>query len=43
MTQGAISFFRPFSEAAQHEITTALGLTDADLDRRCPIQIVQQA
>jgi PhzF family phenazine biosynthesis protein len=40
MTQGAISFEEPFSQSMQHEIITALGLTDADLDTRCPLQIV---
>lgn len=40
MTQGKISFEEPFSQSIQQEIMSALGLTEADLDKRCPVQIV---
>ena len=40
MTQGAIIFNDPFSQSLQQEVITALGLTEADLDKRCPLQIV---
>jgi PhzF family phenazine biosynthesis protein len=40
MTQGKIEFHDPFSPARRSDITTALGLSESDLDERCPIQIV---
>ncbi len=40
MTQGVVSFQEPLPQSMQHEIITALGLTDTDLDKRCPLQIV---
>lgn len=40
MTQGAIEFGDPFSGGQRNEIVTALGLAQADVDSRCPIQIV---
>jgi PhzF family phenazine biosynthesis protein len=40
MTQGAIEFSEPFPEAVRNDILSALGLSLADLDERCPIQIV---
>jgi PhzF family phenazine biosynthesis protein len=40
MTQGKIEFHDPFSPALRSDITTALGLSESDLDERCPIQIV---
>lgn len=40
MTQGAIEIGEPFADAQCDDITAALGLTQVDLDQRCPIQIV---
>ncbi len=40
MTQGAIEFGEPFASGQLDEILAALGLTEAALDERCPIQIV---
>ncbi len=40
MTQGAVKFGEPFAENRCNEIITALGLVEADMDTRCPIQIV---
>jgi PhzF family phenazine biosynthesis protein len=40
MTQGPISFSEILSPSIQHKIICALGLTDSELDKRCPIQIV---
>jgi PhzF family phenazine biosynthesis protein len=40
MTQGKIEFYDPFSLAQRSDIISALGLSESDLDERCPIQIV---
>jgi len=40
MTQGDIEFGEPFSGKDRSDIVSALGLTSANLDDRCPIQIV---
>lgn len=40
MTQGAIEFSEPLAEAVRADILTALGLRPADLEERCPLQIV---
>jgi PhzF family phenazine biosynthesis protein len=40
MTQGAISFGDIFSQSLQKEISSAIGLTLAELDNNCPMQIV---
>lgn len=40
MTQGAIEFGEPFAGTQRDEIIAALGLAQADLDPRCPIQVV---
>ena len=40
MTQGTPEFGVPFSGSQCDDIITALGLTPADLDERCPVQIV---
>lgn len=40
MTQGKIEFLEPFTGQEHHNIVTALGLNQEDLDQRCPIQIV---
>ena len=40
MTQGEIEFNKPFRILERKRIVTALGLNEADLDPRCPIQIV---
>lgn len=40
MTQGAIEFGEPLPEMVRNDILSALGLSLADLDDRCPIQIV---
>jgi PhzF family phenazine biosynthesis protein len=40
MTQGTIEIEEPFADAQRHDIVAALGLTQADLDERCPVQIV---
>ncbi len=40
MTQGMPEFEAPFSGRQRDDVVTALGLTEADLDDRCPIQIV---
>jgi len=40
MTQGAIEFDEPFPNKQRNEIIAALGLAEADIDPRCPIQIV---
>jgi len=40
MTQGAIEFSYPLPDAVGAQIITALGLSPADKDTRCPIQIV---
>ena len=40
MTQGKIEFEEPLNQAVSESILKALGLTSADRDERCPIQIV---
>lgn len=40
MTQGTPEFEEPFDGGQRDDIVTALGLTAADLDDRCPVQIV---
>ncbi|MBN1361974.1 MAG: PhzF family isomerase [Sedimentisphaerales bacterium] len=40
MTQGTPEFGTPFSGSRRDDIVDALGLRQADLDERCPIQIV---
>jgi len=40
MTQGAIEFSDPFSDPDRQDIVEGLGLTEGELDERCPIQIV---
>jgi PhzF family phenazine biosynthesis protein len=40
MTQGEIEFYDQFSLTQRNDIITALGLSESDLDKRCPIQIV---
>jgi PhzF family phenazine biosynthesis protein len=40
MTQGAIEFGEPLSEKERDDIVSALGLTFASLDERCPVEIV---
>lgn len=40
MTQGAPDFSEPFAAPQRGEIIVALGLTQADLDLRCPVQVV---
>ena len=40
MTQGAPEFWEPFAEPRRGEIIAALGLTQTDLDLRCPVQVV---
>jgi len=40
MTQGAIEFSEPFPETERNDILSGLGLKLADLDERCPVQIV---
>lgn len=40
MTQGRIEFSAPLAPADRQDLLAALGLTDRDLDERCPIQIV---
>jgi PhzF family phenazine biosynthesis protein len=40
MTQGEIEFSEPVSEGERNEIILALDLTPADIDKRCPVQIV---
>lgn len=40
MTQGAIEFGDPFLGELRDEIVAAMGLAQAELDPRCPIQIV---
>lgn len=40
MTQGTPEFSEPFPETGRNDILSALDLTHADLDERCPIQIV---
>lgn len=40
MTQGTPSFETPLAGSPCDEVVTALGLSPADLDERCPIQIV---
>ena len=40
MTQGRIEFSPPLAQPERHAIVAALGLSERDLDQRCPIQIV---
>jgi PhzF family phenazine biosynthesis protein len=40
MTQGKIEFSPPFTEPKRSEIIAALGLSESNLDPRCPVQIV---
>ncbi|MBU2702725.1 PhzF family phenazine biosynthesis protein [Sporomusaceae bacterium BoRhaA] len=40
MTQGTIEFSNPLSNKDCHNLLSGLGLTEEDLDERCPIQIV---
>lgn len=40
MTQGRIEFSPPLAETERNAIVAALGLSEHDLDQRCPIQIV---
>lgn len=40
MTQGRIEFLPPIADPERKAIVAALGLSESDLDRRCPIQIV---
>lgn len=40
MTQGAIEIEEPFADAQCRDIVAALGLTPADLDERCPVEVV---
>jgi len=40
MTQGAIEFGEPLTGVQRDEIVAALGLAQADMDSRCPIQVV---
>jgi PhzF family phenazine biosynthesis protein len=40
MTQGKIEFSPPLTEPERSEIIAALGLSEINLDHRCPVQIV---
>lgn len=40
MTQGRIEFLPPLAQPERNAIVAALGLSERDLDQRCPIQIV---
>ncbi len=40
MTQGTIEFREPITGWQRNEIITALGLSEKDIDERCPVQIV---
>ncbi|MBI5961697.1 MAG: PhzF family isomerase [Chloroflexi bacterium] len=40
MTQGAISYSDPLPGEDRHDLLAALGLDAADLDDRCPLQVV---
>ena len=40
MTQGEIEFDEPFQPEINKEILEALRISDADIDERCPVQIV---
>ena len=40
MTQGSIEFYPPIALEERAKIVNALGLTEDDIDPRCPIQIV---
>ena len=39
MTQGAISFDNPFNAEKRQRLLQALGLTEEDLDERCPVEV----
>lgn len=40
MVQGEIEFSQPFSNNVLYKLINALGITENDLDERCPVQIV---
>jgi len=40
MTQGRVEFLPPLAQAKRSAVVAALGLSERDLDPRCPIQIV---
>lgn len=40
MTQGTIEFCEPIAGVQRHTLLTALGLSEQDIDERCPVQIV---
>jgi len=40
MTQGAIEFSEPLPAKNRHSLLSALGLSEQEIDQRCPIQIV---
>lgn len=40
MTQGKVTFSKPFLGQTKSEILSEIGLSSSDLDERCPIQIV---
>ncbi len=40
MTQGTISFERLLTAAQRQTLLTALGLAEADMDERCPVEVV---
>jgi PhzF family phenazine biosynthesis protein len=40
MTQGEIEFSPPLPETERKAVVSAMGLSEGDLDRRCPVQIV---
>lgn len=40
MTQGQPTFSEPFSKRYEDEITSAVGLTLSEINRKCPVQVV---
>jgi PhzF family phenazine biosynthesis protein len=40
MTQGAIEFSEPLATKDRHILLSSLGLTEEEIDERCPIQVV---
>jgi PhzF family phenazine biosynthesis protein len=40
MTQGAISFDKPLAAEKRQILLNALGLTEEDMDERCPVEVV---
>nr|WP_320146545.1 PhzF family isomerase [uncultured Anaeromusa sp.] len=40
MTQGAISFERQLTDTQRQRLLAALGLAEADMDERCPVEVV---